>query len=146
MTLKTIGIMALTALIAGCAPQQQLTKDQQAYLNRAMAHPIAFKLAKSDAEDAWGRANLYLAQNSSMKMQTASDLLLDTFNPTAIGQFGYSITRASIKDSVFFNVQCNGFHGENSWLSPPEKDENKNSHILALYIATGEIDASLVTK
>src|SRR5690242_18680637 len=67
--------------------------------------PLVFKLPKSESDDAWGRANLYLANNSTMKIQTASDYLLETYNPTSVGRIGFSITRSPIKDSVLFTVK-----------------------------------------
>jgi hypothetical protein len=67
--------------------------------------PLVFKLPMSESDDAWGRANLYLSNNSSMKVQTASDYLLETYNPTSVGRIGFSITRSPVKDSVLFTVK-----------------------------------------
>jgi hypothetical protein len=109
-----------------------ISEQEKSDLAVAMFHPLKFTLAKSEAEDAWGRAQSFIGRFSSMKIQTATDYVIQTYNPVGSGiNFGYYITKTPLGDEVEIEVQCptdNMFSG---------KDADINAHIAALYIDTG---------
>jgi hypothetical protein len=122
--------------LTGCAHTSMLnlSPDEQSGLERAMAHPTSFTVAKDEAPDAWGRAQSFVGRFSSMKLQTATDFVIQTYNPTNYNvAFGYYVTRTPVGAEHQIDVQC--VQG-NPFSSG---DGNTNAHIAALYIATGEL-------
>jgi hypothetical protein len=104
----------------------------------AMNQPLEFKVPKADIEDTWGRANLFIAKYSTMKLQMATDMLLETYNPVTSTDYGYSITKTPMKDNVQITVSCTPYQG--NALSHNDDEANENAHACAYYIATGNID------
>jgi hypothetical protein len=95
-----------------------------------LAHQSAkFRLPTTQDPTAWGRAIVYIQRHSSVKVQTASDNLVQTFNPIDPGDRGFTVTRVPMGDSVEYDAKkLDHVIGE----SP--------SVFLALFMATG-IDA-----
>lgn len=129
--------------------EEVLNPAQQKALNEAMAQPLEFSVSKSASDAAWGRATEFLASHSSMKLQTTTDYLLQTYNsttdePDILGgtmghvRYSYSVTRRPDDSAFKFKVNCSGpavYIREEI-----EKAENRNAHILAYFIATGKLE------
>jgi hypothetical protein len=87
----------------------QLSEAETAELEKARATGSSVSLPKADAEAAWGRAQYWVSKNSTMKVQTASDFLLVTYNPIEWypkPQYGYQVNRVPIGENVTFEVEC----------------------------------------
>lgn len=72
-------------------------------------------IPKSEGDDAWGRATVFVNKHSDMKIQVASDNIIDTYNPTKPGYRGYTITRRSSGDNVIIEIEVKGssaLHGQ----------------------------------
>jgi len=135
--------MAIGMLLISCASTSQtsslkLTPDESEYLGRVDNMPTEFRLAKVEAEDAWGRALSWIGKYSSMKIQNATDYTIATYNPDGNVfnvQYGYSITKAPMGDSVEISVVCT--------FDPPalviKSDAKRNAQILGLYMKSGEV-------
>jgi len=138
----TVAILVL-ALLTGCATTSmlKLTPEEQMYLEKAKAFPLEFTIPKSQADEAWGRAQSFIGRFSSMKLQTVTDFVIQTYNPISPNvDFGYYVTKTPMGDKVQITVQCNVgniFSGA---------DANTNAHILAYYIKTGELVPRLIAK
>lgn len=65
------------ALLAGCAT---LTPEQEAEIARQAARPVTC-LAGSDCQMKWSRAIEWVAENSSYKLLTQSDRVIQTMGP-----------------------------------------------------------------
>jgi hypothetical protein len=129
-----ISLLCFSFLWMGC--MQDIVNDpkQVEYLAKVNAFPLEFEVSKDIATDAWGRAQSFIGRFSSMKLQSATDYMIQTYNPTDNGvNYGYNITKTPLKDTVQITVQCssnNMFAGG---------DATKNAHILAYYISSGEL-------
>lgn len=71
------------------------------------------KLPKSQSDDAWGRATVYVNKNATLRIQVASDNIIDTYNPVSDRNgtksgYGYTITRRTIGDSVVIEIEPKG--------------------------------------
>lgn len=138
----TVVILVL-GLLSGCATTSmlKLTPEEQTYLEKAKAFPLEFTIPKSEADEAWGRAQSFIGRFSSMKLQTATDFVIQTYNPASPAvDFGYYVTKTPMGDKVQITVQCNTgnmFAGA---------DANTNAHILAYYIKTGELVPRLISR
>lgn len=68
-------IMILALLLAGCAsPQERQAK--QAEIDRTI--PVC--TGDADCRAKWERAQVWIAQNSNLRLQIATDVLLETYN------------------------------------------------------------------
>jgi hypothetical protein len=110
-----------------------LTAEERSYLERAEACPLEFTIPADEADAAWGRAQSFIGRFSSMKLQTVTDFVIQTYNPREGNvDFGYYVTKTPLGDQVRITVECikgNLFSGA---------DAKRNAHILAYYIKTGE--------
>ena len=117
--------------IAGCAT---LTPAQKSYMAKVNAGSTTFRVPKTQSDIAWQRAQVFVSKYSSMKIQTATNNVLETFNPGSSDvSFGYSINRLDNGDSTEFSVSCvtgNIFAGGQA---------TDNAHICADYIASGDL-------
>jgi hypothetical protein len=146
MKTKVFVLFCLIFYLSGCAQYMDRPPtaigDEATYLEKAMATPLTFSITKEKAEEAWGRINGFIGQYSSMKIQTASQYIIQTYNPSDTIHYGYSANRAQKGDEYEFSVSCfsgGGFGGV-------KKIPNQNAHILAHYALTGEIIPHLVVQ
>jgi len=93
---------------------------------------------KDSVGDAWGRAQVFLTKYSTMKIQIATDFVLETYNPTKSGGYGYEITKTPVPSGYEISVKCN-----TSYLSDKEQTQ-LNAHVCTYFIKTGIIKESLV--
>ncbi|MHA1305140.1 MAG: hypothetical protein ACTSPI_15690 [Candidatus Heimdallarchaeaceae archaeon] len=135
-SIYTIVSVLMIGLLSSCATTSmlKLTPEEKTYLEKAKAFPLEFTIPKSEVEEAWGRAQSFIGRFSSMKLQTVTDFVIQTYNPRSGDvDFGYYVTKTPMSDNVLITVQCiagNMFTGA---------DANTNAHILAYYIKTGEL-------
>lgn len=145
--MKKISPFLFFLLIACAAPQ--LAPEDQVYLNRAMACPLIFIIEKDHIGEAWSRAQTWIAQYSDMKIQISTDYVIQTYNPTKMGaefiapvvKYGYSITSVLNSTSYTITVQC-----FSNTLIMSKAGIDRNSHILAYFIQTGEIKPQFIYK
>jgi len=138
MTLKSsfYGILSvcLVGLLVGCAATTaslRLTSEERDYIEKAKVFPLEFVIPKAEANEAWGRAQTFISKHSGMRLQTATDFVLETHNPIS-GAYGYHVTKTPMGEEVQITVECIG----GSIIS--KADRELNAHILAYYIKTGE--------
>jgi len=150
---KIAALAALAVVCAACVispaamdrlkdrPPTATDEDGRAYLARAMQASLTFTVPKERSDEVWSLVNSFIAHYSSMKVQTASDYIISTYNPDAIYNYGYSATRAIRADGIEFAVMC--FSGGNP---PVQRISNQNAHILALYLQTGELRPEFILQ
>ncbi len=110
-----------------------------------MEFPLEFNISKKKANDAWGRAQSFIAKYSSMKIQTVTEFIIQTFTPPETDyrfnrrfDFGYSVAKTPLGKKVQITVSCQKSSiagSENLFESEKEMD----AHLLAYYISTGEL-------
>lgn len=123
----------------------------QSYVTRAKQTPLTFKVPKEKEEEVWGRIQSFIAKYSSMKIQIATDYVIETYNPSKIevgdpkwpgANFGYGAVKTPMGDEVEFEVKC--ISGEpGGWY---KLCADKNAHYLAYYALTGEIEDEVVWR
>ena len=111
-----------------------------------MAHPAQFWVRKSDCRLAWDRGVDWIQTYSSMDLKLVNDSVIATV-PTGQGRdwetvYGYDVVRQKVVgDSVLVAVTCTTNHVFRG------AEAKQNQHMLAYYIATGEIPPPvLITK
>jgi hypothetical protein len=129
------------AFLLSCRSRPALTPEETAYLQAVMDSPLTFRVPRASAEDTWGRISAWIGRYSSMKIQTASDYIIETFNPGNWGaQFGYRVNRSPLEGEMEFSITCE----TNS--SGEEKAATRNAHILAYYARTGEVMEKFIRR
>ena len=143
---QIICAVAVCLLAGACGPgltgraPAATTPEANAYLARAMAAPLTFTVPKDNSDEAWSRVNSFIAKYSTMKIQTASDYIIETFNPiNNFHAFGYTANRMTKGDEVEISVT-------GTWYWGQKKAATRNAHILALYAVTGELDETLISR
>ena len=136
-------IVVVIFMIGNCTTNMllNLTPEEQAFLNKANAFPLEFIVSNEDAEMAWGRAQSFIGRFSSMRLQTITDYVIQTYNPSSSGvAYAYYVTKTPLGDSTQFNVTCNT--GNLFAMA----DAQSNAHILAYFMNTGELANPKVIK
>ncbi len=136
---------AVMISLVGCATAPQArSPEEAAYLSDLTKEPVEFDMPKDEADDAMGRAQVFIAKYSSMKIQTATPNVVETFNVPegnilAPQFYGYRVTRANIGDKAHFVVQCfNGLEG--ALIKSAHAAPERNARIMARYIKTGNVE------
>lgn len=146
--MRARGVLWIAAvLLVGCAdpnslfyapPPPTASPAVKAYLDARNAQPTTFELADADVKDAWGRAQAWIAQNSGVKIQTATDYLIETYGTQLAGitetVFAYQVTRAPLGGGRSqISVKC----------TAPRMGWNdtalENAKTLALFMVTGKL-------
>ena len=115
-------------LISSMFSQQ---KDDPSFMAKMDKAPLVFSVQKDKSDEVWKRINFFISEYSMIKIQVATDILVETNSPGKMGEFGYSAIRTTKGDTVEFKVKCLGPAGS-------EKLADRNAHVLAYYAATGE--------
>jgi len=141
MKVKISAIILSILFLSFCISAPKMTPQEEAYINDVLNTPLTFTVAKDDSEETWGRIQSFVGKYSSMKLQTATDFVLQTYNPTgSVPRYGYTATKTPMGDEVEFQVDCtycNMF---------TRKEAIQNAHILAYYALTGEVNPRFVHK
>lgn len=115
------------------------TQEEVDYLNKVMSTSLSFKVPKSKADEVWGRIQSFIGKYASMKIQTATDFVFETYNPPkGERKFGYSAIRTPMGNQDEFEVRC--FSNTTLFIEQAER----NAHILAYYALTGEINPKFI--
>lgn len=122
-------------------PPKATDEDGRAYLARVMQTPLIFTVPKERSDEVWSLVNAFIANYSSMKVQTASDYIISTYNPTDVLHYGYSATRAIKAEGIEITVMC--FSGG---LSHAKRIPEQNARVLALYLQTGELRPEFIVQ
>lgn len=142
---RMAGVAAIAAtLLSGCVhtafvkPNYSLL--QQSYVDKVMACPLEVGFGKDQIQDAWGRAQAFIAKYSDMKLQVVTDYSIQTYNPERIFMFGYAATKIPTKEGFTIDVDCDSAAS----LSRSTKERlksviNLNAHIFSYYVETGEL-------
>ena len=124
--MKKLLTLALCFVCLGCVAGRLLTPQEKEYYEKAIAFPTTFSLPNSEAELAWERANSFVAQYATRPPHTY------------LISYGYDVKRTRREDKTEFTVQCLSDNRENKGR------ELENAHILAYYMATGELFPRLI--
>lgn len=115
----------------------QLEKKREAVAS-LLRTPLEFGVPKDESNAAWGRAQSFVGKYSGMKLQVATDFVLQTYNSIE-GRAAYQVVRSPGVDKDIFTVNCSNtiFY----------KEADANARILAHFIQTGEIPfPELITR
>lgn len=130
--MRTNGVLRVflcACFLASCAGPQKQAPPRGEELSRAMAQPLAFKVPFEAAPGAWRRAHDWVTRFSKMPLKKSTDHLIETDPPS--GSFtAYSVTRTVASGVSEITVRAFGADSEKA---------DRNAHILAYYIATGDL-------
>lgn len=137
--------LSLAALSCASNSVFQLSQDEQNSLRVAMETPLTFVVPRDRALETWDRAREFVDRYSSVKLRSATDSVLVTYDsptyqqvpvPVEAGssiRYGYSVSRSKVPEGIKIVVTCT----PSSKLG--EKDADQNAHIAALYIRSGTV-------
>ena len=117
--------LILTSCASGPSPDQGKMKTE--YLNTIPVCDL-----KLDCTAKWEAAQLWVAKNAGYKIQTATNVIIETFNPTRDDTYlAAKITKEPIgsgKYKIVANLWCNNMFGCNpdKWLASIEFNKSIN--------------------
>ncbi len=112
----------------------QMSPEQTEYINAVNSTPLQFTVTKENIDTAWGRVNSFISMYSSFKIQLSNDWTVETyFIRTAGIKYAYKVVKTPNRDEYIITVECKC---TNMFMT---KEENRNAHILAYYIQTGNL-------
>ena len=127
-------IIVFVYLLYNCAPftysHYKLSETEKTFIYKIQNQSTEFNYPEEQDELYWGRAGSFVAQYSSMKIQTANDFVIETYNPYSLFDFGWKIVKTPVdKDSN--KIQINNITTHDS--------KSLREKICAWYIRTGEL-------
>lgn len=132
MSKKMFGLLILAAVIFSCA--RAILPEEKAYMEKVNKTQLSFTIPVDKGEEAWSRANGFVANYSSMRISMANDYTIQTFPPVGSGiNYSYAISRVKKGDTWEYNVNCQTNNMFMSWQA------TRNARILSYYIITGEL-------
>ncbi len=88
---RTLGLVALVGWMSGCVPMQPGYQPNP--------NP-SFQVDDSSIKDVWGRGQSWIALHSKLKIQTATDYLIETYGTQAsnydVDTFAYRVVRSPL--------------------------------------------------
>src|ERR1041385_679640 len=161
-TITSFVLIGTAVLLSACG-SRVLTKEQNAYYDRAKLQPLSFGLPKAKSQDVWQCARNFVNEHrrTGMDIETESAIANKaSSNP----HFRYSISLSSFKDSTFFNVVVTAtgtagpvWDGDRTTTfadaarlqhTPVGTDSDAivNAHTCAFFMVTGEIPPDGLVK
>jgi hypothetical protein len=98
-------LFLIFATIAGCSFPSHL---ERAYLRRIGAQSNEFAVPENQFDSVWGRAKWFVAEYSSMKIETMNDTVIRTevdYCPFASG-YGYAVVAHRRKQGMDIGAAC----------------------------------------
>ncbi|MFT4064303.1 hypothetical protein [Paraburkholderia sp.] len=124
-TIIAAGVLAALSL-TGCATSQQQAELQRSYENLEgtlrQAQEAATVTCDGEAacDRAWKLTQVYVQQESGMKVRLATDTTIDTYAPTEYGMATFSATRLPVGNQTAIRLfgQCKGMYGTDGKPGP----------------------------
>jgi len=104
----------------------------------AEMQPADFFVPDSLDKKMWARANYYVSSNADMKIQTANEYLIDTYNATSVGLAAYTISKEPLDKGFTYHVKCRlSKHKIRTGIVASSKAQ-MYAQMCAYYIVTGK--------
>lgn len=125
-----VSIIIALLFLAGCATA--LTPEDRSYLSTAMNFQHK-TIDRDHIGDCWGRAQLFCAKHSPLKLEIATDFVLETY----VSRFdesmaSYKILKTPVDGGFTIDVLCHKYD-----VFDPDI-EIKNARVAYYYIVSGE--------
>lgn len=120
--------------------EKGITENQRSYIEKVRGTSTQFEIQKAEGEQAWGRTVSFVGKYAGMKIQSATDYSISTFNSFVDEYAGckmaYSVTKSPTNSGYTFNVDVDSASlGTKACVLGKER----NAYILSHYIQTGEL-------
>jgi hypothetical protein len=139
---RAVSSIVLCILALGCgstAPLVGTAEDEKQYLRDVDKTGLAVTVSAADLAVAWSRAASFISKYSTMKIQTSTDFVIETYNPEMSRDaldpwYGYKVVKTPLGDGkTKIDVLCTRFG------TASEDRSLRNARILSFYIETGRL-------
>lgn len=114
------------------------TPKEEEYLKLVWATPLDFLVSNEKAETAWARIQGFIGKYSTMKIQIATDYVVQTYN-AEYEEFGYTATKTPDVTHTKFSVRCQTISIRSFHKTDYSKQAELHGHILAYYAIKGDV-------
>lgn len=127
---RTIAIGLAAVALTGCVSAQQEAENQASYeraetmLKRAQDAATVTCEGKDACDRAWQLTQVYVQQESGMKVRLATDTSIETFAPNEYGMASFSATRMPVGDQMAIRMlgECKGMYRTDGKPGPSYPD------------------------
>lgn len=143
---KLFVLFVIVCLGAACAQVLDIvyepkTQEERTDYAMLLKEPLTFAVPKDQAAEVWGRIQSFIGKYSNMKIQIATDFVVETFNPPDGWHLAYRANKAPAGEVVEITVEC--FDG---YIIGSSRRAKMNSHVLAYYARTGELKLKFLAQ
>jgi len=140
-------VIGIVASLYGCSVfKPNLTAAQAAYLDKASAAPLQFTVSEKELPQAWQRARNFVEKHGALRIVRSDERDIATEPPAPDGlEVGYEIHNTPAAGGNV-RIVVNAISNARGYGSNAATRANRSAHILAYYIRTGELDASLLDQ
>jgi hypothetical protein len=112
------------------------TEEQKTALSKTLFSSSEVECDSSDCDEKWGRAQFWVSKHSRVKIQIATDVILETYNSTDHPYYSINVTKEPL-GSGRHKIAINFYCGTDIFdCDPPTEDQAKNSFYH--YLNTGK--------
>jgi hypothetical protein len=112
MFARAAALVAIAIVVAGCYRNAALEQAIAPLRYTSGGQPLC---DQSSCTEQWQRAQVWISNHSKYKIRTATDVLIDTFNPTGYDpSYGFTVTREPVGDgqyAIAMRAVCGNFLG-----------------------------------
>jgi|GEM_PF-3908730 len=135
MQAKHALLVVAFCLVCGSSVSARMSAEEKALWDKAMRVPSSYEVDKSEADYAWGCAQVIVAKYGQvvpvMNIQTISDYLIQTYNPVQVGSFGFQLSKTAVGEKYRIDVTCLYFAGNIFYASGESKAAERHAHMLS---------------
>jgi len=99
------------------------------YIKLRNINPSEIRMPREKDSESWSRAIYFVNRHSSMKMQTQTDYIINTYNPISNGSRGYNIIKRYEGDEVIYSIDV-PTRGMNTTFNSPQDARRCGYYIL----------------
>jgi hypothetical protein len=131
--MRRVSALALVIAVSACSTTTQAARAAFASLPPGSSSVVQ---CDSGCTIQWQRAQIWLANHSPMKIQTATDVLLQTYNPTGYDpKYGFSVMKSPQSRAGSYMISMEMHCGNPLGCEPDARDVER---AFAHYVSTGE--------
>jgi hypothetical protein len=140
--MKQLAIIILVLSLVACSTGKRMYSGAalESIAKMRVDNPTVY--TKDNIEAAWARAQQFISICSSMKIQVATDYVIETYNPPPRYpiSYGYQIFKEPVEGGYQIEVRCA------AGVPGYEQEANNNAIVAAYYIRTGKLEQWLVRR
>jgi len=131
-------VIFCTLMLASIMPAFAMSDADKAVRGASEKVDTSFIVPTAQGANVMGRAQVLISQwngydrgMSVMKIETVTENLIETYNPTDIGNLGFNVTKTTLPEGDQISVSTMYYTGNIFSVGEDRKNANKRAHLLS---------------